>query len=450
MSSTRNVNDLIPVKGERHNYVNWPHVIVTVGLPARGKTYISKKLARYLNWIGVKTQVFNVGEYRRLATVTYKNHDFFRPDNIEAVAVRDKCAIEALEDACDWLKKGGEVAVFDATNTTRHRRRMIFETVVEKYKYKCFFLESICDDPTIIDSNIMEVKINSPDYTDMNKDDAVQDFIMRIGHFESQYETMDEAFEPDYSFIKIFNTGEKVLVFKHEGPIQSRIVYYLMNLHVTPRTIYLSRHGESEYNLVNRIGGDPHLSEGGKEYAKNLAAYVKEQNIGRLRVWTSLLERTIETASGIDAPQERWKALNEIDAGICEEMTYEEIRDKLSKDFEARDENKFSYRYPRGESYEDLVTRLEPVIMELERRQNIMVISHQAVIRCLLAYFIDKTSEELPYIKVPLHTVVKLTPIAYGCKVEYIPLGPESVDTHRDKPEVPGSLEGKFLSPNAL
>lgn len=27
-----------------------------VGLPARGKTYISKKLTRYLNWIGMPTK----------------------------------------------------------------------------------------------------------------------------------------------------------------------------------------------------------------------------------------------------------------------------------------------------------------------------------------------------------------------------------------------------------
>ena len=34
-----------------------PHVIALVGLPARGKTYISKKLSRYLNWIGINTKV---------------------------------------------------------------------------------------------------------------------------------------------------------------------------------------------------------------------------------------------------------------------------------------------------------------------------------------------------------------------------------------------------------
>lgn len=53
--------------------------------------------------------------------------------------------------------------------------------------------------------------------------------------------------------------GEKVVVHKHEGHIQSRIVYYLMNIHIVPRTIYLTRHGESEQNLEGRIGGDADL-----------------------------------------------------------------------------------------------------------------------------------------------------------------------------------------------
>lgn len=46
--------------GERANHVNKPHVIAMVGLPARGKTYISKKLSRYLNWIGINTRGMDV------------------------------------------------------------------------------------------------------------------------------------------------------------------------------------------------------------------------------------------------------------------------------------------------------------------------------------------------------------------------------------------------------
>ncbi|KAJ2269096.1 6-phosphofructo-2-kinase, partial [Coemansia sp. RSA 371] len=42
-------------------------VVVMVGLPARGKSYIVKKLKRYLSWLGFQTKIFNVGDRRRLA-----------------------------------------------------------------------------------------------------------------------------------------------------------------------------------------------------------------------------------------------------------------------------------------------------------------------------------------------------------------------------------------------
>lgn len=35
--------------------------------------------------------------------------------------------------------------------------------------------------------------------------------------------------------------------------------------------------------------------------------------------------------------------------GICEEMTYEEIQEKHPKEFAMRDEDKYAYRYPKGE-----------------------------------------------------------------------------------------------------
>lgn len=63
-----------------------------------------------------------------------------------------------------------------------------------------------------------------------------------------------------------------------------------------------------------------------------------------------------------------------------------------------------------------------------------MVICHQAVARCLLAYFLDKSRDDLPYLEVPLHTVIKLTPFAYGCKIESIPLNVTAVNTHHPKP----------------
>ncbi|KAJ0176403.1 hypothetical protein K1T71_007582 [Dendrolimus kikuchii] len=414
---------------------NLRHAIASYPLPEEGLGHFLSCDSNHRP--GFRPPVFNLGEYRRHATTAYTSHEFFRADNKKAMAIRQQCALDALHDVCEWLRKGGEVAVFDATNSTLDRRRMIRDIVVHKMGFKLFFVESICDDPRIIEQNIMEVKVSSPDYTNIqNTDNVLNDFLLRIEHYKERYEPLDENLESEYSFMKIYDTGEKVVVHKHEGHIQSRIVYYLMNIHIVPRTIYLTRHGESMHNLVGRIGGDSELSPRGRQYACALGSYIEQQCIPGLRVWTSWMRRAIQTVKDVKAPQERWKALNEIDAGICEEMTYAEIQQKYPSDFNARDANKFAYRYPRGESYEDLVARLEPVIMELERQGNVLVVSHQAVMRCLLAYFLDKSAEDLPYLQVPLHTVIKLTPVAYGCREEHIQLSIDAVDTHRPKPSV--------------
>uniref|UniRef100_A0A8C8FDW7 6-phosphofructo-2-kinase domain-containing protein n=1 Tax=Oncorhynchus tshawytscha TaxID=74940 RepID=A0A8C8FDW7_ONCTS len=383
---------------------NCPTLIVTVGLPARGKTYISKKLTRYLNWIGVPTKEFNVGQYRRECVKIYKSFEFFHPDNEEGLKIR-------------------------------RERRWTITRFAEQNGFKVFFVESVCEDPDVIAENIVQVKLGSPDYIDCNTEQVIEDFMKRIKCYENSYQPLDEVLDRDLSYIKIMDVGRRYLVNRVLDHIQSRIVYYLMNIHITPRSIYLCRHGESDLNVKGRIGGDSGLSGRGKEFAKCLGKFIQEQNIKNLKVWTSQMKRTIQTAEAVAVPYEQWKALNEIDAGVCEEMTYEEIQVHFPVEFSLRDQDKYRYRYPKGESYEDLVQRLEPVIMELERQENVLVICHQAVMRCLLAYFLDKSAEELPYLKCPLHTVLKLTPVAYGCKVESVWLNVEAVNTHRDRPE---------------
>uniref|UniRef100_A0A0E0KYW9 6-phosphofructo-2-kinase domain-containing protein n=1 Tax=Oryza punctata TaxID=4537 RepID=A0A0E0KYW9_ORYPU len=75
----------------------------------------------------------------------------------------------------------------------------------------------------------------------------------------------------------------------------------------------------------------------------------------------------------------------------------------------SRKKDKLRYRYPRGESYLDVIQRLEPVIIELERqRAPVVVISHQAVLRALYAYFADRPLREVPDIEMPLHTIIEI------------------------------------------
>jgi 6-phosphofructo-2-kinase/fructose-2,6-biphosphatase 2 len=153
------------------------------------------------------------------------------------------------------------------------------------------------------------------------------------------------------------------------------------------------------YNVQGKIGGDAELSPRGMQYMEALPGLVKK-HIGDVEyeVWTSTLTRTIQTASLLPREKKQWKALDELDAGVCDGMTYEEIEEKYPEDYEARDDDKFNYRYRGGESYRDVVVRLEPVIMELERADNVLIIGHQAIIRCLYAYFMGMGQEQLPHL----------------------------------------------------
>lgn len=50
------------------------------------------------------------------------------------------------------------------------------------------------------------------------------------------------------------------------------------------------------------------------QFAKKLSQFIQEQGISDLKVWTSQMKRTIQTAEALNAPYEQWKVLNEIDA----------------------------------------------------------------------------------------------------------------------------------------
>ncbi|KAJ7383560.1 6-phosphofructo-2-kinase/fructose-2,6-bisphosphatase 2 [Desmophyllum pertusum] len=403
-------------------FVNAPTVITLVGLPARGKTYMAKKLGRYLNWIGIKTKVFNVGEYRRRAVGSDKLHDFFRVDNTEAYKKRRQCAIACLEDVSKFLNRGGQVAIFDATNTTFERRALIMD-FSKNHGFKVFFMESICEDTDIVAANIKEVKVFSPDYVTVDRDTAVDDFRERIKHYEDAYQPLSLEKEGNLSFIKIINAGEQYLVNNIDGYLQSRAVYFLMNSHIKKRSIYLARHGESEFNVQKRLGGDSDLTVRGEEFSFALARFIEDEKLNDLKVWTSQLKRAVDTAQYLKVVStERWKALNEMDHGIYDGMTKDEIKKMAPEEHKVIEEHPFNYRYPRGESYSDVCARLEPVIMELERQSNVLVICHEAILQCLMAYFLDHSSGELPNLSIPFHTVFKLTPIAYGCRVERYPL----------------------------
>ncbi|MEZ4310700.1 MAG: 6-phosphofructo-2-kinase domain-containing protein [Polyangiaceae bacterium] len=447
-------------------------VLAMVGLPARGKTYTARKIARYLSWLGHNTRVFNVGSYRREHFGASQPHDFFDPSNAQGRAALFDMAVRALNDMTEWLANGGEVAIYDATNSTRRRRQLVTEACTT-HNIPLIFVESICDDPSVIEATIRETKSHSPDYTGMDPEKAAADFRARIAHYESAYETIEN---PSANWIKIVDVGRQVVLNRIHGHLPARLAPLLINMHIGRRPIFLTRHGESLSNLRGAIGGDSELTLRGETYARALADFMRSraasgeievarppappssrpgaavagaggggsnngipaerpsrrsappmslppQSDSPIAVWTSTLRRTIQTSSWLTANPMKLRALDEIDAGLCDGMTYAEIKERMPAEYDARKADKFIYRYPRGESYEDVIQRLDPVIIELERqRAPVLVIAHQAILRAIYGYFMDKPPEEIPYLEIPLHTVIQLTPTAYGCEEKRFPL----------------------------
>ncbi len=397
-------------------------VVVMVGLPARGKTHVARKLARYLAWLGYPTRVFNVGSYRRARLGAGHTADFFDPTNAATAEARASVSGEALEDLCAYLRRKGRVAIFDATNTTRERRASV-EARCRREGYEVLFVELVCEDESIIEANVRATKTFSQDYEGVDEEAAISDFRTRIGHYARVYEPLDD---PTQRYVKVLDLGRTVVVHRIAGYLESRLVAFLLASRPSRRVVWLSRHGESRFNALGKIGGDSPLTSAGEQYGRNLAAFVRERvPNGAPLVLTSTLQRTRQTAAPLGGEPIALRALDEINAGVCDGLTYAQIEEKFPHEYEARAEDKLRYRYPGGESYEDVIQRLEPVIWEIERSvRPVLVVAHQAVVRALYAYFMDWSPEVCPHLDAPLHAVLELSPQAYGCEERRYPLGP--------------------------
>lgn len=461
-------------------------VIVMVGLPARGKSYVTKKLARYLNWQLHETKIFNVGNTRRKANQKVgpascplpdhtdeaneqaiaeemagappdQSADFFSPNNVQTSQLREQWAMDTLEELLDFVLIGnGSVGILDATNTTVARRKKVLARIKERSggRLKVLFLESICTRSEIIESNV-RLKLSGPDYKDMDSQVALQDFLERLRNYERVYETIgpEEEANDDIQYIKMINVGKKVVCYNIQGFLAGQAVFFLLNFNLAERQIWITRHGESEDNATGRIGGDAKLTPRGVKFSQALARFMtfkkaefRKRELEQFKervsilekkgsqpttplsepeepnfcVWTSSLRRSIETSAPFDEENfdiKEMRMLNELGAGICDSMTYKEIQKKYPEEYAARIADKIHYRYPGigGESYLDVINRLRPVIVEMERMEdNALVITHRVVARVLLAYFMNLGQESIGDLDVPLHTLYVLEPKPYG------------------------------------
>ncbi|KAH3683235.1 hypothetical protein WICPIJ_005793 [Wickerhamomyces pijperi] len=232
-------------------------VIIMVGLPARGKSYITKKINNYLSWSGYSTKLFNVGNKRRTQAGVNENHrfDFFDPTNLSNVQCRDQLALESMNELLDFLHlEKGDLGIFDATNSTLERRDMLIQYII-RYSDSCgelfnvLFLESVCDDSDLIDKNVF-LKLQGPDYKNCeDRDQALADFRKRLSNYERCYITMSskeiQALGRKYpnqvnlSFIKIINIYE-LSSFNLNCKILRHLNKFLLNFNNYEKNIYIT------------------------------------------------------------------------------------------------------------------------------------------------------------------------------------------------------------------
>lgn len=366
-------------------------VLVMVGLPARGKSFIAKKLCKFLCWKGLGCRIFNVGQLRRSVCTDNQDHTFFDPHNEKAILARENLAQQSLQLAQKWLLganecKGGDVAIFDATNTTKRRRQMLLKefdqfAMSNDLSVHVVFIESICTNEAVIDANMTEKVLSSPDYARMNVEDAIQDLKQRMKNYEAAYQAIEE--EENLSYIKLFDLQSKVhannmyVLFRSEdrvidisrcryGHVAKSILPYMMSFHIEHRPIWLVRAGhcrevQSDFHSIAKhpcvATRSANLSALGVAFAEKLADFVEERTQAvmaptatcavcqRTRhanpdmeskytepclVMTSTLPRAVETAQFLSHERyEQLATLNPLDKGECYGLSMSEMQDQM-------------------------------------------------------------------------------------------------------------------------
>jgi len=431
-------------------------VIATAGLPARGKTHTSVAIARYLRWLGVKTHIFHLGDYRRafLGAKGDVPDDYFHVNaSTESVLLRNKILKKCREDILRFLKQeNGQVAIYDAVNPLCTGRRALAKEF-SKHKVQTLFIESACTDERIIEENVRSVKISSPDYIGWSPEDAVQDYLKRINARIPHFETIEES---ELHYVKMINAGERVIVnncaFNY---LSQRIVFYLLNLHIKSRVTYFCRAGTTKDEESYKA--DAHLSDEGHDYAKKMTETLvahreaERQNLVQhgasestalkpLTVWTSNRLRTVETAQYLDEAGFRVRQrsqMSQLNPGVCEKLSAEQILIDYPDEVAKHERDPYHHRYPRAESYHDLAVRLEPIILELEREQNdLLIIAHESVLRVLYGYLMACSAQDIPSLEFPRNEIIEIIPASYNNQAKriHIPDLPPSI--------VPASPEG--------
>lgn len=171
--------------------------------------------------------------------------------------------------------------------------------------------------------------------------------------------------------------------------------------------IYFVRHGETDWNVKKKIQGtaDIPLNQTGINQAKALAQELLEKKLQGefhvVRAYTSPQLRAVKTAEivaeamGVDSLL--LDGLKEMDLGEWEGSNWDVIKDSYGETYERWSENRRYVHMPGGECYDEVLGRtLESLeIILAEETENVLVVSHSAILMALRCYIAKLPFEEM-------------------------------------------------------
>jgi broad specificity phosphatase PhoE len=159
-------------------------------------------------------------------------------------------------------------------------------------------------------------------------------------------------------------------------------------------TLYITRHGETEWNIQKRMQGwkDSELTSKGSDNAIALGRRLHDVEFNE--IYTSPSSRTVSTASYIcgerQIPIVLDERLREINLGDWEGKTQDYIKGNYADDFRSFWNTPHLYTSQKGENFSQLQQRVVSVlndIMDKHLSGNVLIVTHSVAIKSMLAYF---------------------------------------------------------------
>ncbi len=158
--------------------------------------------------------------------------------------------------------------------------------------------------------------------------------------------------------------------------------------------LILIRHGQTDMNKDGIYYGrlDVPINATGRKQAEKACEILKEFNLDYDKIYSSTMKRAFETAGIVNYKNleiEKSSLIRELDFGIFEGFTYDEIMKKFPEEMKKCEADWKNYSYVNGENPIMLQKRAVEFAESLDKSKNNLVITHWGIICSLLSWYIS-------------------------------------------------------------